>query len=595
MNNLPIWIKHVKSSVKGGVDRALGQKTLIVGPNGSGKSSITQSVQLATRGVVSELDGRFDVAAPERLLRLFDRGALDASCFSTATFSNGDVSSWQVPSGKKEGKLALPGVREGVPLWQPASVEPLALLRAATAGSDATIRAFFLDKVGVTVTKDQVLGQLASRLAALYDSLRSAIDPASRLTEVDYLLRVGEETGKRQRASTAVGKTIRATLQTLGNGAAAEVEDVLQLRATLAGYEGQAAAEAASGGARAALTAAVAAEKTARQASVAAEARFDAARAAGRAAHQKSLDSTACMAVKPEHRRAVQTMQDSISAGKCLCCGAVDVAGLSGRAASVSKWIEETDAADTAAAAAARSLNAATLEFNAAERSLTAAVAAHTAAQNALTSAINANPQLWDTELDAVKYAPAVSNLQHSMQTLRERIAKAEVARQSMGSMQAQRDAADQADTDAEDWKKLGVECKRLIGQLLASALSKFNAKVQALLPTTDTFRMLVGGEDLKHIEFGLIQENAVLHTALSGAERARVLCALAAAIASGSNGAGAPPFHYIVPDDTGYDAATLAAMLEALELASGQVIIATPTRPARISDAWTVIETARG
>ena len=42
-----MFVKHVKSNIKRGVDVTLGQYTVLVGHNGAGKSSVIQALQLA--------------------------------------------------------------------------------------------------------------------------------------------------------------------------------------------------------------------------------------------------------------------------------------------------------------------------------------------------------------------------------------------------------------------------------------------------------------------------------------------------------------------------------------------------------------------
>ena len=76
---------RVRSNVKGGVDVQLGQRTVVYGPNGAGKTAVVQSIELATRGWVTDMEVREQVklaeacAQPGHAVRLSRPGPLGNS------------------------------------------------------------------------------------------------------------------------------------------------------------------------------------------------------------------------------------------------------------------------------------------------------------------------------------------------------------------------------------------------------------------------------------------------------------------------------------------------------------------------------------
>ena len=102
-----MYIKGIKSNIKGGVDQELGEKTLIVGPNGIGKSAIINAIELAVGGSASDIVGRAEVKREAELLTLADGKRV----FAAAEFSHGKAASYEAqsnsPRGSKEGSTYL--------------------------------------------------------------------------------------------------------------------------------------------------------------------------------------------------------------------------------------------------------------------------------------------------------------------------------------------------------------------------------------------------------------------------------------------------------------------------------------------------------
>ena len=88
---------RVRSNVKGGVDVQLGQRTVVYGPNGAGKTAVVQSIELATRGWVTDMEVREQVKLHTALSRLFN----EDSMFAEVEMSDGTVFEWQMQKGQK--------------------------------------------------------------------------------------------------------------------------------------------------------------------------------------------------------------------------------------------------------------------------------------------------------------------------------------------------------------------------------------------------------------------------------------------------------------------------------------------------------------
>ena len=88
-----LYIKHVTSNIKKGVDVSLGERSLIYGPNGSGKSSVVQAIELATSGSVNDTEGRNSVKLKGAIARLFPQ---DEEPYVKLTLSDGQEINWSL-------------------------------------------------------------------------------------------------------------------------------------------------------------------------------------------------------------------------------------------------------------------------------------------------------------------------------------------------------------------------------------------------------------------------------------------------------------------------------------------------------------------
>ena len=122
------------------------------------------------------------------------------------------------------------------------------------------------------------------------------------------------------------------------------------------------------------------------------------------------------------------------------------------------------------------------------------------------------------------------------------------------------RETARSAVAEAEAWHYLGAVCASLVEELVEGAVATFSSRVQRFLPPTDTFGIRL---TTNAVRYGLVKTHEAgheLHTALSGAEWARVSLALG-----------------VLKGLSGYD---------------GHVIVTTTVKPFRgVPAGWTLLE----
>ena len=115
-------------------------------------------------------------------------------------------------------------------------------------------------------------------------------------------------------------------------------------------------------------------------------------------------------------------------------------------------------------------------------------------------------------------------------------------------------------------------------------SLAAFVAKVQSFLPKTDTFGMKLRDGEREVVSFGLVRDG-FLHTALSGAEWARVVAAMSSACVP------AGKYACIVPEERAFDPETLRDVMAALSACHHQVILTSPVKPKKVPQGWVVVE----
>lgn len=156
-----MYFEHVRSPLKKGVDVHLGQRTVLFGPNGSGKTSVIQALELATRGVVNELEGRNEVKSAGAIARLFSD---EDDKWAEAVLTDGTRFTWNPKS-----------------LFAPKRVAwPVQDLLAVIRGEEAKLRSWLEAQVGGEPTLEDVL--------ALVDpSVRDVVARLAKRGPIDFL------------------------------------------------------------------------------------------------------------------------------------------------------------------------------------------------------------------------------------------------------------------------------------------------------------------------------------------------------------------------------------------------------------------------
>ena len=156
-----MYIQHVKSNLKRGVDATLGKRTIITGPNGSGKTSIQNAIELALTGSASDIEGRAVVRKGDMLAKL---GPPGEGVTTVATLEDGRAARWSITPNRKGGYFEpshqpLGGVRVVFPVQE---------VREVLTGSPDSLRMWLMSRVGANATLQDVLNGLAAKHVGLY-------------------------------------------------------------------------------------------------------------------------------------------------------------------------------------------------------------------------------------------------------------------------------------------------------------------------------------------------------------------------------------------------------------------------------------------
>ena len=160
-----------------------------------------------------------------------------------------------------------------------------------------------------------------------------------------------------------------------------------------------------------------------------------------------------------------------------------------------------------------------------------------------------------------------------------QQLATDDAARRTWRNADAARREAEQLRSQADLLTLAGNALEKAGKQLLEGRKQTFEDTVSSFLPTGERI-----GVDLESARFGLMR-NGEIHSALSGAEWSRVLLALAVAQEQNTT----TPC-VLVPEDRGFDAATLTKIMEALSTAPVQIILMSTVTPDPV-EGWTLVQ----
>jgi hypothetical protein len=532
----------------------LGQKTLIVGDNTSHKSAVLQAVELALTGAADDIVGRFDVKDPSLLLTLSPGDNLT----SLAHFSADGITPATYSVERSGDRVKKPTHSVG---FDSKRVMPHRLVKAAVAGSEKTARKAFLEWTADEVSLQDVLGKLSTDFHARYQDLIEKI--AVDKNAVEQLLSVMDYAGKQQRDAAKEVKGAESALSSMSGSLPDKPTD-----------EELEAAELAIGEA------------------------------------QKIYDDAVQAFTSPTNdeielqyssvEESAQHLVNSLNAIRQKHNTMMDPARIAEISARLFEWASknETDTCPACNHGHGKDHNQVLFDH-------------------------------WRTtweqerkrvEKQSLRLEDEFSQLQQTFQAQRKRLEELQALRGtgreagedtlSMEEAQAQLDKAS-ADfsnlaSSVESWSKLSemqdvintmsleadrnklfkAACEEAVGQLLEDQAERFSDVVSTYLPDDWTFGIDLKDGSREVFRMG-IRRNDKLHCALSGAESAAVVSAIAMATVNGTN----EP-RVIIPEDRAWDTATLGSVMRSLSSFPGQVIMASTVRPkGRKPAGWTIIE----
>jgi hypothetical protein len=564
---VPLHVAHVRSNVKGGVDLALGPKTLIVGPSGAGKSRVLNSIELALSGYASDIVGRPAMKQGSELIAL---APADEPLESSVTLSDGSSASFRIErkAGGRTGRPAHAAAagEEGLVRVQYPAPYVVKTLR----GNVKTARTFVLEQSGIDLTHAAIGDRLPSEVREWWDGYGAGQDQA--LSSLIAAEAVAQASLKESRAN------LKAGLEALkGQGSAMSIS------------VDPAAIEAAQLAVRTANEAYIEARKLPEPVDLSALLAEAKAALEGLQRQEEKVAKIAIIAQVEtettresiEARSALSTLLSLVAnytkeptQMECVLCGStahVDPADYQSRADILAQ--NNTTAQSVLFAQSTLPQEQATLAqwHETAERRVHAYRAAKAAQEAA----------------EAVDRSEAVQTAYGALVASETALRELVESKGRWESLEHARSRVEVAEVEVRAWEARKREVERLTSELVTEAREAFVARVQAFLPDTDTFDLVlrVGNRDVCMFGF---RRGGELHTALSGAEWARLTCALGA-VCVPSEGT---VLAVIAPEERAYDGVTLASMMRGLSGAPGQVILTSPVKPrGRTPKGWTIIE----
>lgn len=595
-----VFVKSVVSNVKRGVKAELGPRTLIVGPNGSGKTSIVNAVELALGGFASDVMGRTMLKKGIDLLSLLplEQEALT----SEVLLSNGEEASFIVERNGQGGARA-PKHRG------PHRIQvrfPATEVREALTGSAESAREWLLQVAGGNLTFDQITATFSEDEKTLY---RGLVGASKAKTPILQLLSLRDDVSSRANSLSAEAKGAEDAAKSAANGLAplpseadlsafqerlhvakAEADRLRRSMAEKATQKAQASADYARKLAKWHADNEAPARASARYQVVSANLQRVEQQYAQLYAEWEQLqqiDSAGDGAIKlAEH--ALFTIEGSRDRRlhSCLVCAhKIDAADLEKQRQDMSGFIVAEK--ETAARVQRKEYLHGEIHRLWAECERLRAECEHLAAEAARTAGLPP---------EAPAEAPADDSAEKALAALRSELEALEAQgstyqhlRGSWGAVERFRASAEAKRAEAESWRLLNVKVKETIKGLVGRVQREFEAKVQACLPPTDTFALQLEdpATEKQVCRFGFLR-NGRLHTALSGAEWARLTLAMAAA----TSPVGDSVINIITPEERAWSSESLSDAMFGLAQAPEQIILCSTVFPAGgIPDGWTMIE----
>jgi uncharacterized protein (UPF0335 family) len=289
----------------------------------------------------------------------------------------------------------------------------------------------------------------------------------------------------------------------------------------------------------------------------------------------KLANTLAPEAPHPVFPHVCETLKASMEAGECLACGnkvnaetaKSDLAFLEQALATYTKAMREYSALQTEVARKQAFADASVDRVERLEQELAELTGDDKTAQG--------NADTFGVSLEEAKSALDAAD---------KALTDLKVVADAWASAKKAEGTAVDAEASAEEWKAFKGACEDAVAVVLGQALRAFVAKVQANLPEGDTFDLRLNDGDREVVQFGLVRSGH-LHTALSSAEWARVMAAMAEACV------GEGKFAVLIPEERAFDPETLGEVLAAFGATKHQVILASPVAPKKAPKGWTIVK----
>ena len=555
-------VSSVRSNVKKTVNVSLSRLTLLVGPNGSGKTSVQNALELATCGFASDVEGRVKVKVNHALGRL---GPGDSVLWSEVQFSDGSKASWRLRPNKKGG---YHDPEQDVP-QNIQVVFPVADVREVLAASPETIRTWLMGRVAADVCRADILDRLPEDLHDFYRRQADKMNVPG-WTEIDTLLAVVEEAKKQVRATEAEAKKAKQVIEMVTQGMDMEPSASDVAAAELASDK----AEALYKEACSSLPPTPPNIDSLRSEALAAVHAFQKATETATLAHAAIPPMHPSEEALIEFRSKMADIAEvtaNVRSATCMVCdsplGIVDM-GLK------AQFLRQQNASGAAAVQASRLHREKEAEAKRLQDAALRLVEAVAQAERKVAE-IAAMPTY-----DLQSLGDAVVRTRSALNELK-------MQKRNWLNMRAAKDDVRNLSARVKELESFVEASAEVVDELLRMAHKKFERSVQAYLPTSDQFAMVLVENKKAVCRMGF-KRGDQLHTALSGAEWARLTLALGCATYKDT----ADTLAIFTPEERAFDPQTLREVMVALENAPGQVLLQSPSKPAgRVPKGWTIVE----
>lgn len=560
-----MFVSQVQSNLKSGAKINLGPRTLIIGPNGSGKSAIVGAIELALAGFVSDITGRERVKAGIELLTL---APSDDDLWSQVeiTDNRGGDSLVSRASTSIERNRSTGGAKTAVHVAPVIPVKfPIADIKEALSGKPETARNWLLLQVGGDIKEKTILAAfLNDKSRGLYSSFTAGFAG----TPVNKLLAAKDTVASKSRSlgaeATGAEKMARNADADLPVAPTDEEIDELKHEQAAAQRELWQFQQASSND----VARLQGVKNSAYGRWEAAYSEYEKAESAYNAAASDMPPIPDGVALADGALKVIDACFDAGLTDCPVCSSPLTQEGVEGQ------WRVHTSLVASAADARQKSAAAsmAHQRLGNATRNLQSAQAAYDKAEADYQTALQ-KPTATGDGIELAGILDEISNELTAAQKVQAQWTLVKQLRQKAVVLRE----------EAEDYKALSVAVKDVIASLVEKLRRDFIDKVQSFLPEKDVFDLQLFDDERAVSRFGFIR-NGSLHTALSGAEWARLTLALAASVSKEDE------LNVIIPEDRAFDARTLTEVIYALSASPEQIILCSPVEPEAIPESWTVI-----